>query len=1509
MDARSPLLFEFIYFAVLSLAPFIFFYFILNNNKTKIAHLASPEGSARVELPTAFPWRCKKPHRKRYIRHYYLRMRTWRRRSQWPSKPPNKHQARKAWKAHSGSPPPHWQHYPSADQADDFDRGKHGVLHQSAVMFDLQFGISLHDFVATLDPLAEIQALKAVSRPTFLMGEAERATYDSSIDQALIAALQLRPSESGDYVPPNWNEDSTDPTRLQREQVSVYFNPTADPSPIVIDTGASLSLTPHLNDFVGPLTAPKIRNLNGLSGQTSVKGVGTVEWTVIDVFGVKNTIRTVAYYVPDARIRLFSPQTYFQEQRGGRLVAAARRITLELADGSSLEFPYQGGSNLPLMLPSEPLTAGLTYSDCDFMSKPTLLPAFMTTVHHTNQNLSANERELLLWHQRLGHANFRWIQRLFAKRPSDDGSSSSILSSSNPRVSSCHVPLCAACQLSKQTRRTPDRGVVRTQAPDHVLRQGHLKPGDKVSCDQYISALPGRLRTGFGKVNDKRSMYNGGTIFVDHATQFIFIRNQVSLRAGETVQAKRAFEQLAATFGNKISSYRADNMPFNSADFQNSIATNNQTIDFAGVGAHHQNGVAERAIQTVTQWARALLLHAVISWPDSADLSLWPFAFEHAVYLWNHLPRHDSLLSPAELFSATKDSNNRLQRSHVWGCPVYVLDPKLQDGKKLPKWNPRSRRGQFLGQSPSHSSTIGLILNGRTGFVSPQYHVIYDDEFTTVPNAERGGLLNLDTFDQNSWNRLVASGLERHLDALDRDASGNRVLPELHDDWLTSLERRTRAFRRARQTNRATGPARLLRAQQHPGRPTNPEGEGNRPPIIIEPLPEVEFDAQQDAEQEAPMDDDMRSLPEGDGNLPPAEDLPDTNEPEQAPPQQPTEDDGTRTQSGRRVRPNPKYVGQNWTNFAGYSGSHKIKMEALNNQFLAMLDWNKAISMFDSPQFAQIWALTEYDESGTLVEWMHPMVLAAKANSEDSPNWDAAMNGPLADGYWKASEKEIKTLNDMNAWDVIPRPEDVNVLPGTWAFKCKRFPSGDVRKLKARFCVRGDKQIQDIDYFETFAPVVNWNTVRLLLILSIVMGLQTKQVDYTAAFVHAPLDEDVYVEMPRGFVEPGCVLKLKRSLYGLKQSPRNFFQHLKGKLERAGFRNKEEVDPCLFVSDKCICLVYVDDTLFFSPKQSHIDEAIDKLKKDEMDLEIEDSVAGFLGVHIERNDDDQTIKLTQSGLAKRVIDALGDAVKSAPIKQTPSTSIPLIQDENGDPPNGLYNYASVIGMLQYLQGHSRPDITYAVSSAARFVHSPRRSHEIGLERIGQYLKGTVNEGLIMRPSGRFDIDCYVDSDFAGLWPYEDKLDPESVKSRTGFVICISGCPVVWISKMQQMIATSTMEAEYNALSTAMRDVIPLQELFRQLGNSIGIDDEIITTFNTVVHEDNQGAMTLAKMEPGRHTPRSKHYGVKVHWFRSKLKPNRVTVERIDTQRQLADILTKGLKVSQFRKIRHLLCGW
>ena len=122
--------------------------------------------------------------------------------------------------------------------------------------------------------------------------------------------------------------------------------------------------------------------------------------------------------------------------------------------------------------------------------------------------------------------------------------------------------------------------------------------------------------------------------------------------------------------------------------------------------------------------ARALILHASAHWTNGIDASLWPMAVTYATHLYNHLPNERGLC-PADLFTGSTVPWHRLKDLHVWGCPVYILDPQLQAGQKLPRWQPRSRRGVFLGISNLHSSEVPLVLNLQTGSITPQFHVVF----------------------------------------------------------------------------------------------------------------------------------------------------------------------------------------------------------------------------------------------------------------------------------------------------------------------------------------------------------------------------------------------------------------------------------------------------------------------------------------------------------------------------------------------------------------------------------------------------------------------------------------------------------------------------------------------------------------------------------------------------------------------------------------------------------------
>jgi hypothetical protein len=261
-------------------------------------------------------------------------------------------------------------------------------------------------------------------------------------------------------------------------------------------------------------------------------------------------------------------------------------------------------------------------------------------------------------------------------------------------------------------------------------------------------------------------------IFCDAASGLIHVEHQVSLGASDTINAKDNFERMSLQHGVVIDSYHTDNGTFKSRRFVEEIRSNVQSIRYSGVGAKWQNGVAEGGIRIIVSRARTMMIHAALHWPDVEDHTLWPLAINHAVYLYNHTPNELTGIAPIEIFTRTVGDGQSLRNLHPWGCPTYVLDPRLSDaGGKIPKWQPRSRRGQFVGMSPLHAESVGLIRNLRTGYISPQYHLVYDDWFQTVESPA--------THVPPEWQHLCT--FNRHEIIFDDPAR----VPLLSDEWLT----------------------------------------------------------------------------------------------------------------------------------------------------------------------------------------------------------------------------------------------------------------------------------------------------------------------------------------------------------------------------------------------------------------------------------------------------------------------------------------------------------------------------------------------------------------------------------------------------------------------------------------------------------------------------------------------------------------------------------------------------
>jgi hypothetical protein len=302
-------------------------------------------------------------------------------------------------------------------------------------------------------------------------------------------------------------------------------------------------------------------------------------------------------------------------------------------------------------------------------------------------------------------------------------------------AANCEHPKCSSCQYGKGRRR-PSLGKVTKPIPskEGSLKSEDLFPGQTVSVDHFQSSAKGRLYESFGKTSEDK-MYSGGCIFVDHATGYIHVEHQVSWSAAETIAAKHRYERHMLDMGVTVVSYQSDNGTFGAAAFVKELLTKNQHSTYSGVGAHHQNGVVERGIGTIMSMARTMMLHAAVRWPDVADSANWTMAVDYAIYIHNHVPKVQSGFSPIELVTRSGQQSIEFTHLHVWGSPAYVLDPKLQDGKKIPKWKPRTRRAMFMGLSKKYASSIPLVMSCQTLAISAQFHVVFDDWFTTVQSS------------------------------------------------------------------------------------------------------------------------------------------------------------------------------------------------------------------------------------------------------------------------------------------------------------------------------------------------------------------------------------------------------------------------------------------------------------------------------------------------------------------------------------------------------------------------------------------------------------------------------------------------------------------------------------------------------------------------------------------------------------------------------------------------------
>ena len=432
------------------------------------------------------------------------------------------------------------------------------------------------------------------------------------------------------------------------------------------------------------------------------------------------------------------------------------------------------------------------------------------------------------------------------------------------------------------------------------------------------------------------------------------------------------------------------------------------------------------------------------------------------------------------------------------------------------------------------------------------------------------------------------------------------------------------------------------------------------------------------------------------------------------------------------------------------------------------------------------------------------------------------------------------------------------------------------------------------------------------------MNWHTCTVDFSNAFIQSELKDPTFMHLPRGFTSSIGVkscLRLRKSIYGLSVAPRLWYQHIMKALKDQGLKASSH-DACLMFRKDLVVISFVDDLGIQAPSQHIIDEFINALESRGLELTREGSFLEYLSIQYEHQSDGSII-MNQTGLIDKIIDATD--MKECNPNRTPTTKEALPTDPDGEDMNEQWNYRSVVGMMLYLSLNTRPDIAFAVSQVARFSHHPKKSHTSAIKTIVRYLAGTREKGTIFTRPTELKLDCYVDADFAGLFGREPSEEAVSVKSRTGYIISLGGCYLVSKSQLQTTIALSTSESEYGALSQAMRTLLPIREMVLELVQHVDLIDDkgnrVFGTraqaleFKTTVFEDNAAALSLANKQ--QVTSRTKHWCVKYHFFWHHIndETNNLSVVKVETTKQKADYLTKGLTKDLYENCRRLNQGW
>jgi transposase InsO family protein len=514
-----------------------------------------------------------------------------------------------------------------------------------------------------------------------------------------------------------------------------------------------------------------------------------------------------------------------------------------------------------------------------------------------------------------------------------------------------------------------------------------------------------------------------------------------------------------------------------------------------------------------------------------------------------------------------------------------------------------------------------------------------------------------------------------------------------------------------------------------------------------------------------------------------------------------------------------------------------------------------------------------------------PLIIAAAQEASDDPKSVSEARSRSDWTLWKgAMDKEIDTLENAGTWSTVPRPAHKNIIGSKWVYRLKRKADGSIDKYKARLVARGFTQIYGVDYFDTYSPVAKMASVRTILAMAARFDWDIESFDFNGAYLNGTLDDDeeLYMHEPPGYETQGehKVKRLHKSLYGLKQAGRKWYDTLTRTLADLGFC-VSSADPGVFLAKLeghlLILAIHVDDCILTGSSPELISQYKSKLN-DCYALTDLGPINWLLGIKITRDRSARTISLSQTSYIDSILFRFG--LSDAKSYSTPM--VPGVIHSRNDCPSDPTEvdqmkktpYREAIGSLMYASVATRPDITYAVSALSRFLDNPGSIHWEAAKRVLRYLSGTKDFTLTYGEE-HHDLTGYTDADGASH---------EHRHAISGYAFLIDGGAISWQSRKQEIVTLSTAEAEYVATTHAAKEAIWLRRLIFELFT--------ISPSPTTLFCDNQAAIKLAT-EDNFHA-RTKHIDIRYHFIRQVITDNTLTLIYCPTDDMTADILTKSL---------------